>query len=258
MLEAAHLSRTVCQLKPEIVIHTQALSDVDRCELEPEAARKQNVQATANLIEALRPLGALLIHVSTDYVFDGTKGSPYDEEDCPNPLSVYGRSKLEAERLVLNYPRSVVVRPSTLFGSGRMNFCDQIVSQLSAGQAVEAFTDQVTSPTYTEDLADAIAELGATLPRLRREASLSSLDLTLPRIYHITNSGCCTRLVFARRVAEILECAPDLILGVPMAHQKRPALRPAYAALATIHLARVIGRTLRPWDDALQDYLRQR
>ena len=183
-------------------------------------------------------------------VFDGMKGAPYDENDTPNPLSVYGRSKLEAEQLVLRYPRSVVVRPSTLFGSGRMNFCDHIVSRVTAGQAVEAFIDQVTSPTYTEDLAVGIAELSV--------AVWSSRDVAWPRTYHIANAGSCSRVAFAHRVAELLGCSRDLIQGIPMARQQRPAPRPANSALTTIQLASVIRRTLRPWDDALQAYLRQR
>jgi len=203
--DARRAAEVIGAIRPDAVIHTQALSDVDRCEREPEAARAQNVDATAHLIQALRQerapgdggRGALLVHISTDYVFDGAKGAPYIEEDEPRPLSVYGRSKLEAERLALGYPRAVVVRPSTLFGPGRMNFCDHIVSRVRAGEAVEAFADQVTSPTYTEDLAAGLGELCAAVRGLP--------DGSRPRLVHLANAGGCSRVAFAERVADLLE-----------------------------------------------------
>jgi len=252
-------TEVVAAIRPEVVIHTQALSDVDRCEREPDAARSQNIDATAHLIQALEQAGdpsgqgmrpSLLVYVSTDYVFDGTNSTPYREDDEPRPISVYGRSKLEAERLALGYPRGVVVRPSTLFGPGRMNFCDHIVSRLKAGQPVEAFVDQVTSPTYTEDLSVGLGELCAAVRGLP--------DGARPRIVHLANAGECSRVAFAERVADLLGLPRDLIQRVPMAAQRRPARRPAYSALATTHGPSLIGRTLRPWDDALQAYLHQR
>lgn len=250
LLNVQRITEVVERLSPDVVIHAQALSDVDQCEREPDVAHAQNVQTIAHLIHALRPHEPLLVHLSTDYVFDGVKGAPYEEGDEPKPISVYGASKLEAEGLVLGYRRSVVVRPSTLFGPGRMNFCDHIISRLTAKQEVEAFTDQVTSPTYTEDLAIAIGELCAVL--------LRSWNTQQPRILHMANAGAISRVAFATRVADLLGCSRELIQGIPMASQRRPARRPPYSALTTIHLKRVIGRTLRPWDDALQAYLRQR
>src|SRR3989338_5380411 len=103
---------------PDVVIHTQALSDVDRCEREPQLAFQMNVQTTANLVEAVRGTKALLVYLSTDYVFDGRKGSAYVEADPTHPISVYGRSKLDGEQVALSRDRAVVARPSTLFGAG--------------------------------------------------------------------------------------------------------------------------------------------
>ena len=256
LVDARRTAEIVGALRPDAVIHTQALSDVDRCELEPEAARAQNVDATANLLQALSraqaPGGgdrALLVYVSTDYVFDGAKGTPYDEEDEPRPISVYGRSKREAEQLALGYPRGVVVRPSTLFGPGRANFCDTIVARLRAGEPVEAFSDQVTSPTYTVDLAEGLEALCA---------ALGGAGTPPPaRVVHVANAGGASRVAFAQRIAALIGGSPDLVRPIPMAAQGRPAARPAYSALTTIHLARLIGRRLRPWDDALHAYLHQ-
>ena len=226
------------------------MSDVDRCELEPALAREQNVLAVEHLIRGLPGGKALLVFVSTDYVFDGTKGLPYDERDAPRPISVYGLSKWEAEQAVRRYPRSVVVRTSTLFGPGRSNFCDHIASQLRAGKPVEAFIDQTTSPTSTEDLAEGIEELSAALAR--------SWGAATPRLYHMANAGASSRVAFARRIAQLLGCSEALVRPIPMEAQRRPARRPPYSALASLHLRAVIGRTLRPWDDALRAYLRQR
>lgn len=252
--DAGRIAEVVGAVRADAVIHTQALSDVDRCEREPEAARVQNVEATANLIQALaRAQGAggtapaWLVYVSTDYVFDGAKGTPYDEEDEPRPLSVYGRSKRDAERLALGYPRGVIVRPSTLFGPGRANFCDTIVARLRAREPVEAFADQVTSPTYTVDLAEGLEALC--------EALGSGGEAPPARVVHMANAGGASRVAFAQRIATLIGESPELVRGIPMAAQGRPAARPAYSALTTMHLDRLIGRKLRPWDDALHAYL---
>ncbi len=237
----------VRQVNPDAVIHTQALSDVDRCELEPQEAQRQNIQTAESLRRALETRSNLLIALSTDYVFDGSKGSPYDECDEPHPLSVYGKTKLAGERVILSYPQGYVVRTSTLFGPGRMTFCDALVDHVRHGEPIEAFVDQTTSPTYTDDLAEAIHAL--------LEAIAASAPGGLPRLYHVTNSGSASRVEFAERVAAALGQGTALIRPIRMQDQHRPAPRPVCSALASRHLARVIGRTLRPWHEALSAYL---
>jgi dTDP-4-dehydrorhamnose reductase len=250
LLDASRTASLLREVAPDFVLHTQAMSDVDRCEQDPQLARAQNAQATANLMEAAAPVGALVVHVSTDYVFDGEKGAAYDERDAPNPISVYGRSKLEGERIVLRYPRAVIVRPSTLFGPGRMNFCDHIVMRGRAGQPVEAFTDQITSPTSTADLAQGLSELATALAR--------ASDPSWPRVYHLANAGWASRVQFAEHVVGLIGASPELIRRIPMAAQQRPAPRPRNSSLTTIHLGPLIGRTLRGWQDAVECYLRER
>jgi dTDP-4-dehydrorhamnose reductase len=245
--DARRTAEVVHAVGPDVVIHAQAQSDVDRCEVDPAGAFAENVETTAHLLAALHDAPARLVYVSTDYVFDGAKGAPYDEDDAPSPLGVYGRTKREAETLVLARSQGVVIRVSTLFGPGRPSYCERVVTQLRAGAEVEAFTDQTTSPTYTEDVAEALADL---LPVLTGRAPT--------RVLHVTNAGGCTRLVFARRIAELLGLPASGIRPVRMADQRRPAPRPAYSALATRHLPQLIGRTLQPWDDALQAHLRER
>ena len=241
--------RLVQELDPDLIVHTQALSDVDRCEREPEDARAQNVATTERLVKALQGRQARLIHMSTDYVFDGAKGMPYDENDLPHPLSVYGMTKLDAERAALRHQRAIIVRTSTLYGQARSNFCDSIIATMRGGQSVGAFTDQVTSPSWVEDLAQGLGELGLALWHRQ--------DGTWPRVVHLTNAGACSRVAFADRVATLLGMSPALVRRISIAEQKLPAPRPAYSALASIHLPQLIGRRLRPWDQALQAYLQQ-
>jgi dTDP-4-dehydrorhamnose reductase len=249
LTDARRTAEVIQASAPDVVVHTQAQSDVDRCELEPEQAHAQNVETTAHVVEALRRSNGWLVHVSTDYVFDGEQSAPYDERDAPRPISVYGRTKFEAEQLVLGERRGIVVRPSTLFGPGRINFCDRVAQAALAGTSVEAFEDQATSPSFTQDVAEAMRDLIRALTTAR---SLTS------RMYHVANTGGCTRLAFARRVAELLGRSPDCVRPVRMAALKLPARRPANSILATVALPALIGRTLRSWEDALRDYLSQR
>ena len=248
--DAARTAAAVRAAAPDLVIHAQAMSNVDQCELEPDAAWEQNVRALEHLVAALDPGRTWLVALGTDYVFDGRKGAPYDETDTPNPLGAYGRAKLAAERVALGFPRGIVARTSTLFGPGRMNFCDHIVARASAGEPVEAFIDQVTSPTYTDDLAEALGAVGA--------AARSPGAGDAPRLVHITNAGSASRVAFAERVVGLLGLPQALIRRIRLADQRRPAPRPPCSAMTSRHVERLIGRTLRPWDDALRAYLHYR
>ncbi|MBI4596875.1 MAG: dTDP-4-dehydrorhamnose reductase [Candidatus Omnitrophica bacterium] len=247
LAEAEPTQRLLQAEQPALIIHAQALSNVDEAEQDPALARRMNVEATAHLARAIQQTDTVLLYVSTDYVFDGAKGRPYVESDAPHPISVYGRSKLEGEQAALRHSRAIVARPSTLFGAGRMNFCHQVAERLRAHQPVEAFRDQVTSPTFTDDLAAELIRLG--------EAAVARHEGFTPRIYHLANAGACSRLAFAQRIAALMGCDPTLVHAIPMAALQRPAPRPAYSALATEH--ETTGRSLRSWDEALIAYLRQ-
>jgi dTDP-4-dehydrorhamnose reductase len=248
LLDAGSTAAAVRRAEPEVVINAQALSDVDACERDPAAAEALNVRATEHLSEAARGVGARLIHVSTDYVFDGTAQRPYDEQDPVNPLGVYGRTKLAGERAVLDYERATVARTSTLFGLGRGSFCDTVVERLRAGEWLQAFHDQTTSPTYADDLAEGLLALAEALGRAHAPS----------RVFHVVNAGGCTRVEFAQAIAKALGVSPERIEPIPMATQRRPAPRPAFSALTSRYLHSYLGRTLRPWQDALLAYLRQR
>ena len=248
--DASQIAALVERVRPDAVVHTQAMSDVDRCELEPDLARAMNVEATEHLVQALRGGPALLLYLSTDYVFDGTLGRPYDERETPNPVSVYGRTKLDGEQAARRHPHTLVVRPSTLFGPARMNFCDAIVQLLQAGRPIDAFADQTTSPTFSEDLAEAIRGI---LHALRRSAPWPA-----SRTVHVTNAGAATRVEFAHRVADLLGVSLEAVRPIRTTDQQRPARRPAYSVLISRELVALVGSALRPWSDAVRAYLEKR
>ena len=242
--------RIVEDVSPDMVVHAQALSNVDQCETEPAQAYRMNAQAPELLCRACAPREIPVVALSTDYVFNGDKGAPYDEHDEPRPINVYGLSKLDGERAVARYPRGYVVRPSTLYGPARKNFCNTIVDQAQQGRPIQAFLDQTTSPTYTADLAEALHAM------LRALSAGGGRDV--PRVLHLANGGGCRRTEFAARALQLLNQPLSLMQPIGMAQQARPAVRPSYSVLTSRYAAQVRGARLRSWDAALEAYLRSR
>lgn len=227
----------------DAVVHAAAMTDVDRCESEPERALAVNQDATRIVAELARERGALFAYVSTDYVFDGTKRRPYLEEDPVGPINAYGRSKLEGERAAAaSGAKSLVVRTSWLFGPGGKNFVDTIASKLERGESLRVVDDQKGSPTYTRDLAHAIELL------LRRGAT---------GVVHATNSGSTTWYGLAREIARVLGSDAPI---APLATEEfpRPAPRPRYSVLSGARFRAWTGENLRPWEEAVGHYLTAR
>ncbi|MGB9301319.1 MAG: dTDP-4-dehydrorhamnose reductase, partial [Anaerolineae bacterium] len=165
--------------QPDVVIHAAAMTDVDGCELDPDSAYRINALGTRNVADACQTCHAALLYVSTDYVFDGTKGEPYLEFDDPNPLSVYGRSKLAGEVLVRDLlTRYYIVRTAWLYGPGGRNFVTKILGLAAHREDLSVVTTEVGSPTYAPDLAEAIARL---------------IEHPLYGTYHLVNEGSCSR-----------------------------------------------------------------
>lgn len=227
----------------EAVIHTAAMTDVDRCESEYELAMAVNRDAARIVAVLARERGAKMVAVSTDYVFDGAKGAPYLEEDTPSPINAYGRTKLAGEVEVLRSGvASIVVRTSWLFGPGGKNFVDTIASKLDKGDGLEVVDDQRGSPTYSRDLAHAI-EL------LLRRGSVGTV--------HVTNSGNTTRHGLAVEIGRYIGSAAA-IAPIPSSRIKRPATRPAYSVLSGARYRALTGESPRPWEEALHHYLASR
>jgi len=183
--EASVLS-TIGQLRPNWIINAAAFNDVDGAEAAERAAFRANAEGPANLARAAASIDAALIHVSTDYVFDGRKGSAYTEDDVPNPLSVYGRSKYEGERRVLeSKARACVLRTAWLYGRHGKNFVKAIRAAAGEGRPLKVVADQVGSPTAVADFAEAIARLMQTPAR---------------GLFHVVNAGACSRQEFAKAI----------------------------------------------------------
>ena len=207
----------VLDTRPDVVVNCAAWTDVDGAEADPDGARSANAAGPGNVARAARASGAWTIHVSSDYVFDGTKRTPYLESDATSPVNEYGRSKLEGEREVaLAAPEaSTIVRSSWLFGSGGPCFPRTILRLAAERDELEVVDDQIGCPTFTGHLADALVELCRD-PR--------------PGVLHVAGAGQCSWFDFAlHTVASAgLDCE---VMPVPTSRMPRPATRPAYSVL---------------------------
>lgn len=231
----------ILEAKSQLVINCAGYTDVDGAQAHPEAAMAVNAAGVEAVAQACAAAGKHLLHVSTDYVFDGAKGAPYREDDPPAPLSVYGRSKLEGEiRARKALPGVLIVRSAWLFGSGRPSFVDKVIGRVRSGKEARVVTDQVGSPTYAADLAEALIWLSR-----RRVGGL----------LHVVNSGRASRYELARQAVRLAGLDQDMVKPVASAEYKRPAPRPANSVLETRRFARLHGGALPPWLDALGRYL---
>ena len=243
------LNKVLSSHSPEVVINTAAFHRVDDCEKENLKAFSVNSVAVRYLAVACKKLGAKLVHISTDYVFDGEKGSPYIEDDMPNPKSAYGISKLAGE-LYIKYllPEHFIIRTSSLFGiagclgKGGGNFIETMMKAGREKGEAKVVADQVVSPTYTYDLARKISEL---------------IKTTHYGTYHITNRGECSWYEFAKKIFELARMKVD-IKPVTTDFYNAPAHRPKYSVLRHKHLEALGLDDMRTWQDALKDYLLKR
>ena len=234
--EAVHAA--VHGFAPDVVLHTAAYTDVDGAEADPAAAAAINVEGTRNVVQAVRGTHTVLVYFSTDYVFDGTKDRPYVETDTPRPLSAYGRTKLAGEKEVLGWAHGMVVRTSWLFSENGTNFVKTILSaarsKANTGEPLRVVDDQVGSPTYAGHLAAAVDEA------LRLGVS--------PGLYHIAGGGYCSWCELAREVVTLAGLRVP-VEPISTAEAGRPALRPAFSALAS---ERPIPR-LPSWEDGVAE-----
>ncbi len=246
-------SKTVSNLfaaqKPRVVINTAAYSDVDGCERDPELAHRSNAVAVKNLAEACSASGAVFVHVSTDYVFDGRKRSPYVEEDATGPVNVYGLTKLTGEvyAAACKTP-SATVRTSWLFGPDNpKNFVNAIVERLKREDVVAVLDDQQDSPTSVRDLSEALLRIAEKL--LKSGAAGHT-------VYHVCNAGGTTRYDMATKIRDILGLKK---VRVERAERKqiagRLAIRPAYAVMSTRRYEKELSCKLRGWEESLREYL---
>lgn len=235
---------TIRDMRPDTVIHTAAYTDVDGCEENAGHAMRVNGEGTRNVVEAARKAGARLLYMSTDYVFDGTKATPYEEDDPPNPLSAYGRSKLAGECAVREYSRGVVVRTSWLFGVHGRHFIGAILDRAQRGEELRVVDDQTGCPTWSQDLARVLATLA------EREVS---------GVFHAAGSGSCSWYEFALAIlaeARKTRQLPDVsVRAITTAELGRPAPRPALSVLSNGRLRELGIEPPLPWQESLRRFL---
>ena len=234
--------RVVKALRPSVVINCAAYTDVDGCETEQMRAMQVNGEGVANLASVTRVIGAKLVQISTDYVFNGGKGTPYVETDRPDPISIYGESKLAGEMKAALNPDHLIVRTQWLYGLQGKNFVETMLRLAEEKDQLDVVDDQIGSPTWTVDLARTLMALIGNGCR---------------GIYHAVNSGSCSWNDFARAIFEEAGLTVK-VNGMTTEQLNRPARRPLYSTLDCSKLARDIGHSLQPWREALKAYLAER
>ncbi len=235
--------KAVQSFKPAIIIHTAAYIDVDGCELNPNQAYLINTKGTQHIAEASNQTGAIIFFISSDYIFDGRKKEPYLETDSPNPMGVYGQSKLNAEEwLKTNSKSAWIIRSSWLFGKSGRNFFRLILQRMIEKKELKVVNDQLGAPTYTRDLAQGLKTL------IERGKRVKGCE-----IFHLANSGTTTWYEAAQKLVaktgEKIEIKP-----ITSTELNRPARRPANSVLNMQKIETAYGIKLRNWEAAFNDF----
>lgn len=226
--------------KPHVILNPAAFTRVDDSEIFAERAFSVNARGAGNVADAARQSGACLVHFSTDYIFDGQSSVPYREDDRPNPISVYGASKLAGEALVRKaLHRHYIVRTSWLFGKGGANFVSFVRQKLTEQKYVQAAADQIGCPTFTDDLARAVKLL---------------IETNCYGTYHLTNGGFCSRYQLALDVAGLAGFSRDMVIPVKMEQLKLLAGRPRYTVLDNASWRARGFKPVRHYKKALRDF----
>lgn len=238
--DADETARTLGALRPDVVIHAAAYTDTRGCEADPERAFRVNALGTRNVALACQASGAALVYVSTNEVFDGAKPDPYWEFDPPNPLNTYARSKLAGETYVRDVlTRFYIVRTAWLYGFGGRNFIQKILEAADRRGELRVVTDEVATPTWTRDLAHAIAWV---------------IQQPLYGVYHLTNAGACSRYDWARRILQRTGRASIPVHATTRAEYGDGPAKPPQSVLRNF-VGAAAGIVLRPWEEALDEFL---
>jgi len=249
--DADACAAAVTRFRPDRVMHLAAWTDVDGAEKDPAGAAAVNDAGTRNVASACRAAGAAMLYVSTDYVFDGRKTSPYREDDPVAPLSAYGRTKLAGEDHVRAIaPSWWIVRCQSIYGAGRKSFVDAILGAARAGDPLSVVADQRVQPSWCEDVAEAIAAVLLRAPF---------------GVYHVANSGSCTWRECAQAALELAGLRVEVAAKTATQHAAeraakglKTATRPANSVFDCTKLTEATGHVMRPWRDALSAYLATR
>lgn len=238
------------RLRPNIVIHTAAFTDVDGCQKDSQRAYAINAQGTYAIAKNAQSAGAMLIYLSTDYVFSGRKKTPYREEDRPGALSIYAKTKLKGEQIVEKLvKRHIIIRTSWLFGKGKTNFIDTVLKLARGPRPFKIVSDKYACPTDVYDLAMAIEEMIDLI--IRADNRQDKFYGT----YHITNSGFCSWYEYAKFILRAAKLKSIKIKPIPMCEMPFLARRPVFSVLDNSKYRRTFKLRLRPWQDAVKEYI---
>jgi dTDP-4-dehydrorhamnose reductase len=229
--------------RPDVVINSAAITDVDKCEEYPDAAFCINAMGAKNIAVACRDFSVKMMHISTDYVFDGTKGDAYSESDPVNPINAYGRSKAMGEELVkTSGAKYMIIRTAWVFGARRRHFVDYVADCINKGEEIIAVKDMVSSPTYSVDLAETIKKM---------------IPINTFGTFHAANKGYCSRVQMVEEIMKIMR-KTTRVQVLNQSQWKRPAMRPAFSALKNYHLQLMDIDNMAGWRDSLKRYLRSK
>ena len=238
--QGSNTSRFIAQTMPDIIVNCAAFTNVDACETHISEAFAVNATGAKHIALAGKETGAKILHISTDYVFDGTKNQSYVETDLPNPISIYGKSKHNGELAIQETGgKYVIIRTAWLYGQYKKNFVTTMLNLGKKNGSVSVVTDQFGSPTYTTDLSYAIWNV---------------ISKDLQGIYHVANTGTCSRYEWARKIFELTGNKVS-VHPVKTRDYKRAATVPQNSSLNCLKYTTASGHTMRPWQEALEEYL---
>lgn len=227
--------------KPGVVINCAAYTDVDGAEENRDLCFAVNAQGVENLCAACEGKGIKIVHISTDYVFDGKKGNLYTEDDPPNPINTYGSSKRAGEEILTRWSGEfILIRTAWMYGKNGKNFVTTVINRARNEGYLKVVDDQIGSPTYAWDLAGAIKLL---------------LEVRAVGVFHVANRGLCSWYDFAKKILEVARIGGVCVEPIKSSELDRKALRPAFSGLSTRKFTQVTGKTLRFWQAALDDFL---
>jgi dTDP-4-dehydrorhamnose reductase len=234
------VQETFSDLRPDLVLHCGALTNVDQCARQPDLAMQVNAFGTKSIALACQQFDATLLYISTNEVFDGNNTGTVHEYDAARPINAYGHSKWVGEQIIRDHlTRFYIVRTSWLFAHGGGNFVQKMIELAQNGGPLKVVVNEVAAPTYTSDLAEGIVAL---------------IETDAYGIYHLVNEGRASRWHFARSILDMIGCEEVLIEKITIAEFARPSTPPEYSVLGN-NAAAALGIRLRPWQDALRAFL---
>lgn len=230
--------------QPQYCINAAAYTAVDKAETESEKARAINLTGAKNIAEVCKANNTVLLHISTDFVFDGTKNSPYNESDIPNPTGVYGKTKLEGEQAIQQtWEKHYIVRTSWVYSPFGHNFMKTMLRLASERESISVVNDQIGTPTNAIDLADVLVQIILTV---NRQPTTDNFG-----IYHFSNEGQCSWYDFAKKIFEIHKININL-QSIPTSDFPTPAKRPSYSVLDKTKIKAFFGMKIKDWEESFK------